>query len=803
MSQNRLLLSLFTLLASATLGLAGCADEGEVIDFELPIGQSGMAMSTNGTGPRGLTESTVRGVDTEVWAITRDWADIDTEAGMAWDAGSGLNWEQKYSAWVQSMEETAIGSGSRKTFIITSPYGRSQAVPYLECAELAMAVRVLFASWYGLPFYMQARDGGSTTIYAGHFGFRTDAGRYKNSNRYKTFYNDYSNLSQSEIDSSWPVDNKLRGRAIYGGQDDNDFIAEGAKSGHYFDELLLNKRVGYFLLNLLPFFGSINIADPVNAWDPKAESIRAGDVLLKRWKKKGIGHVMLTKSVEDRASGKKTATLASGSMPRRQAVWESPAASKMLYTHDATGSAETNYDGETYVDLGGGLKRWPSPVIISGRWRNRVLPTEMDVFLHRDRKDDLAARPVIFEDLLVTPSPEVLLDELLAVIESKRDWLRDNPSSCSARAAREDAWDLLYELMEDKFDTNKAETDLQYRELEDYVFAELIYDISRTCCWNSSTRAMYDATMDFNITRGAGEGSCEEPLSFMMRDGAYVDFSDHADSLGLPFVDWSADEGCPQENTVETDTEAEHAWTPWCELEAMREGNEENPPTGADPFEPNDRWQEATVLTPGTYEGAAITVNDRDWFRIDAPVGALVRFQIDFSHSDGDLDVEMYEADTKVDSATSTKDQEIVDATWDGDKPLMVKVYGYREAQGSYTITVTAEGGIDLGDPCDDNNESLATAFELGAGTWPGLAICNNDVDWFRIPATTGNFVARVNWAGNAGPFQVTLHRSNGEETGTLNSGNGFTEVESSAGLRFLQVRGITGSTGDYILSID
>ena len=104
--------------------------------------------------------------------------------------------------------------------------------------------------------------------------------------------------------------------------------------------------------------------------------------------------------------------------------------------------------------------------------------------------------------------------------------------------------------MEDKFNTNKAETDLQYRELEDYVFAELIYDISRTCCWNSSTRAMYDATMDFNITRGAGEGSCEEPLSFMMRDGAYVDFSDHADSLGLPFVNWSADEGCPQEPRV-------------------------------------------------------------------------------------------------------------------------------------------------------------------------------------------------------------------------------------------------------------
>jgi len=803
MTHRRLLLSLLALLVSASFGLAGCADDDEVIDFELPLGQSGMAMSTGGNGPRGLTVSTTRNAETEVWAVTRDWADTDGEAGMAWGSGSGLNWEQKYSAWVQSMDETPIGSGSRSTFIITSPYGRELAVPYLECAELAMTMRVLFASWYGLPFYMQARDAGGVDIYAGHFGFRTSAGRYKNSARYKVNYNDYSHLSQTDIDNSWPVDTKLRGRSIYGGQDDNDFLAEGAKSGHYFDELLLNKRVGYFLMNLLPFFGSINIADPANAWDPKAESVRAGDVLLKRWKRKGIGHVMLTKSVDTRANGKKTATLASGSMPRRQAVWESPAASKMLYTHDATGSGETNYDGEVYSDLGGGLKRWPSPVNDGGRWRNRVLPAELSDFIHRDRKDDIAARPVIFEDLLVTPSPEVLRDELLAVIESKREWLRDNPSSCSARSAREDAWDALYEVMEEKFNISRAETDLQYRELEDYVFAELQYETSRTCCWNSSTRAMYDASMDFNIVRTSGEGECTAPLSFMMRDGDYSDFEAHAGTLGLPFVQWSADESCPQASTVETDSEMEHAWTPWCELEAMRDGNETNPPAGADPFEPNDRWQEAAVLTPGTYEGAGITVNDRDWFRIDAPVGALVRFQIDFTHSDGDLDVEMYEGNTKVDSATSTNNQETVDATWSGEKPLFVKVYGYREAEGAYTITVTAEGGIDLGDPCDDNNETMETAMELGAGTWPGLAICTNDVDWFRIPATTGNFVARVNWAGNAGPFAVTMFRSNGEETGTVSSGSGYAEIESSAGLRFLQVRGVAAATGEYTLVIE
>ncbi len=111
MLDNRSLPSLLVLLASATFALAGCADEGEVIDFDLPIGQSGMAMSTSGNGPRGLEVSATRSADTEVWAVSRDWADVDGEAGMAWGANSGLNWEQKYSAWVQSMEETAPGAG--------------------------------------------------------------------------------------------------------------------------------------------------------------------------------------------------------------------------------------------------------------------------------------------------------------------------------------------------------------------------------------------------------------------------------------------------------------------------------------------------------------------------------------------------------------------------------------------------------------------------------------------------------------------------------------------------------------------
>ena len=796
----RTLLPLLSLLL-----LVGCQDD-EQIDFDLPISQSGMAMSTSGVGPKGLNVSAVTGADTEVWAITRAWEDVEGEAGMAWGAGSGLNWEGKYAAWVQSMEETVRHQGSGATFIVTTPYGKSLPIPYLECAELAMATRVLFASWYGLPFYMQATDGSGTRIYAGHFGFRTSSGRYKNSARYKKFYNNYSHLSQADIDGTWPQDSKLRGRKIYGGQDDNGFLHADAKSGWYFDELLLNKRVGYFLLNLLPFFGSINIADDANAYHVTAPGVRAGDILLKRWQKKGIGHVMLVKSVDERQGGKLTATVASGSMPRRQAVWESPAGSKMLFTNDRTGGEGESYQGDKYVDLGGGLKRWPAPTIVDGHWRNRVIPADMDQFLHWDDKEERAARPGIFEDLLVTPSPEVLRDELLAIIEAKREHLQNYPASCSARIAREQAWEELYDLMDEKFDKTREQTDLLYRELTDYVFAELTYEESRTCCWNSTTSAMSDAVMSYNseLVESGEDGQCVEPLVFMMRDGGYSEFAEHAGTMNVNWVPWSADESCPQENTVTTDTEATHGWTPWCELEALRAAQEDDtsPPVEEDPFEANDRWQEAAVLDVGEYDGARITANDRDWFRIEPNVGALVRFQIAFEHGDGDLDVEMFEGDQKVDSSAGTGDTETVDSTWSGEKPLLVKVYGYNSAEGPYSISVTAEGGIDLGDPCDDDNETMETAFELGQGYYPGLGICSNDlVDWFRIPATTGSFTARIEWTGT--PLSVDLYRSNGEETGEVTTGQGWAEVESGAGLRFLRVQGFANANSEYTLRID
>ena len=798
------------LLLAALLALSGCAGSEDEYGILGPLQQSDQALSSAGIGSAGLSSS-ANGASTEVWAVNNNWADTDTAAarsgGMAWGSNSGLNWEQKYNLWVQSMEQVArSGNGHGKTFRVTSPQGKELDVPALECAELLLMLRAVFASWYELPFFLEAKDSEGTRVFLGHFGFRTAAGRYKNTPNYKTKYNDYSHLSNADALASWPQDSRLRGRHLYkrgGNHDDyNPFLHEDAGAGWYFDELLLNKRVGHFLLMLLPYFGSANLADDANAYHATPTSLRAGDILLKRWQRRGIGHVMVVKDVQERPEGKLAAELASGSMPRRQALWESQAATKLLFTNEKTGGEGESYGGEKYVDLGGGLKRFLVAEFRNGRWRNRVLPADMETWIPWSRKQERAARPQQFESLLVEVSPDEMRDELLAIIEAKREHLRNYPASCSARTAREVAFREFYELMADKFDMSVDEVDGEYRILEDYVFAELVYDESKTCCWNSTTSTMFDVIMSYNLSLQESSDSCVAPSVFMAKDGGYQLFADHAASMGLgnQWVAWSEDESCPQRD-VSNDQEERHGWTPYCEVEDSINGD--GPGLDSDdPYEVNDSQAQAFTLSEGRHEGAFVSAGDADWFTFTPPTDALVRVTIAFEHRSGDLELTMYRGGRVADRSRSTRDSESVDTIYDGVEPIYALVHGHEQATGPYTITVTIEGGVDLGDPCNDQNETMEDAFEIDAGVYNGLAICSGDVDWFRIHATVGAGTVSIDFNGAEGNLDIELYRSNGELIATGVGDGNHEAIESGVGVRYLKVFGRSGATGSYTLNI-
>jgi hypothetical protein len=801
--------SILALVLACVFALTGCSSDEDEYGIRGPLQQSDLALSSSGTGTPGLSTS-VSGASTEVWAARNNWSDTSSSAaraaGLAWQANSGLNWEQKYNAWIRAMEKTAVHDGYGETFRISNPQGKKIDVPYLECAELALMMRAVFASWYELPFFLEAKDSDGTRVFLGHFGFRTTSGRYKNTPNFKTRYNDYSHLSNADALGTWPSDSRLRGRNLYnrsGPDDINLFLGPDAGAGWYFDELLLNKRVGHFLLLLLPYFGSANLADDSNAYHATPESLRPGDILIKRWQRRGIGHVMLVKDVHQRPQGKMAAELSSGSMPRRQAVWESQAASKMLFTNKFTGGEGENHKGERYVNLGGGMKRFLIAEVNGGKWRNRVLPSDLNTYLRWSNRTDRAARPARFAELLVEVPPEEMRDELLAIIESKREHLRNYPASCSARIAREAAFDELYELLEDKFDMSVDEVDGEYRILEDYVFAELVYDRSKTCCWNSTNSAMFDVIMSYNLRLQEEAANCAFPAVFKATDGGYSVFEQHAQTMGLgnQWAPWNDDESCPQAGTL-NDEEERHGWTPYCEVADTINGDDPTAISGDDPYEVNDRREQAFVLGAGSHSGAAIATGDDDWFAFTPLTGSTVRVSIQFEHRAGDLDMQMFRGATQVDRSNSTRDTETVDTIYDGVEPISVRVYGYEQATGPYQITVTTEGGVDLGDPCNDNNETMDDAFELDAGVYNGLRICNDDTDWFRIHATVGAGTLRIEFNNAQGNLDLELYRSNGELIGS-STGNGNAEsIESGVGVRFLKVFGRSGAIADYTLRI-
>ncbi|MBR59288.1 MAG: hypothetical protein CMH54_14890 [Myxococcales bacterium] len=569
-------LALCALVALSALQGCGEDDWGPAVDpdYGKPILEAppsaGKADNMDGiAGPTAATE----GAATEVWAVTNQWEDRYTDAavqeGIAWGFDSGLDWDEKYALWVQSLERIP-GERYGETFELTTPWGARLKAPALECAEASVFLRVTFASWYGLPFYISAwaPEG---NIHFGHFGVWTDKEPHYKFSNYRDRYPDYSYLSLAEAQANWPTDARLARRSLGANKDDlNEWLGPEAYAGAYFDQIFLNKRVGHFLMVVLTFTGSVHLASTDNTFNLTAPAVRAGDTLLERWQKKGIGHTLVVKHVSPIAgTSQLEAELVSGSMPRRQPKWESAASSQQSFLSYSAGGPGENADGEAYVTLGGGIKRWRIAKIINGRWRNVVPESDRENFIPRHNTDALAARLEIFKEILGTLTPEEKIEVLQQQIQSKRQHLRQFPASCSARISRESAFDELYELAEDEFGWSTHEVDQMYRVIEDYIFAELEYQSSRTCCWNSTTVDMYHIIMDLNegYTYDSETGTCREPLVFKMVDGGYKVFSDHASTMGLShaWVEWSADEPCPQEFSVTTDTEVVHTRASYCE----------------------------------------------------------------------------------------------------------------------------------------------------------------------------------------------------------------------------------------------
>ncbi len=635
------------------------------------------------------------GAATEVWAVRNQWTDRDTaearQAGLAWGASSGLDWEQKFERWVNSLELVARPSYGQ-TVRIRTPFGtRTFDAPTLECAEFGMFLRATFASWYGLPFFITGWDSTSRqAMFAGHFGFVNRRG--ENIARFPAFRTAYTDhTSRWREGQAWPTDSRLRGMRL--GNDDTvaflstDGTTRGA--GAYFDELFLNKRVGYFMRLLLLYFGSVNLADGANLYHARPESLRGGDLLLHRWQRRGIGHVLPILRRTDTDTTHFEVGLASGSMPRRQPLWESGSSARSEFLTEDAGSSDTNSDGDVYAALGGGLRRWRTATLSGGRWRNVVRSTDRTNYIDDADHAAISARVARLEQLLAQVTPELRRDGALERIQNARSHLSMYPASCSARTRREDAFVELYAVMSEFFGEDRAEVDARYRTLADRVLGELTYAESRTCCWNSSTAAMQQIVLQYAEREQAdatARGMCVAPTVFRAEQAdlaaggdGYARWRTFAQSIGrgAEWRAWSEDETC-----AGTAFQGDRATGRGTETAFCSASTPPSMDASCDPSGGNDTTARATTLAAGSPLSARICGGDVDLYRVDAG-SSTATVVVSFRHSAGDLDVQAVRADGSViTESAGSSDEERVQASG----TFYVRVFGYAGAQNSYSI---------------------------------------------------------------------------------------------------------------------
>lgn len=173
-------------------------------------------------------------------------------------------------------------------------------------------------------------------------------------------------------------------------------------------------------------------------------------------------------------------------------------------------------------------------------------------------------------------------------------------------------------------------------------------------------------------------------------------------------------------------------------------------PCDPDAFEPNDMRGAAAPLAdiqidPGTrtYNNLTICAGEVDWYEIPA----LCRVErldarIDFVHADGDLDIELWDGDNRIDRSLGEEDSEVVTARNRPESPLYVMVYGPEGPTTTYDLTITLVCDSCVDDPFDappgNDDEEHAVAVELDQ-LYENLAACRADADWYRADFAAGD----------------------------------------------------------------
>lgn len=242
-------------------------------------------------------------------------------------------------------------------------------------------------------------------------------------------------------------------------------------------------------------------------------------------------------------------------------------------------------------------------------------------------------------------------------------------------------------------------------------------------------------------------------------------------------------------------------------------------PNGADDsLEPNNSLAAASDLGPiaGQFVREGLAEFDDDWYRFaTSDTGTASSFaQIDFAHSDGDLDLELRDsAGTLIERSESVTDRERISLDGQPAGTYYLHAYGYAAASNSqYTLTIDAPEVVSQGDRFESNNDfDSATNLSTlqGAHDYSDLSISSGgDVDFLRFTMAadgTANDGISLTFADADGDLDMQLFDADQQY---LAVSQGVTDNEYislsglSAGTYYLYIYGYEGATNRYDLHI-
>ncbi|WP_313695069.1 PPC domain-containing protein [Halorarum halobium] len=236
--------------------------------------------------------------------------------------------------------------------------------------------------------------------------------------------------------------------------------------------------------------------------------------------------------------------------------------------------------------------------------------------------------------------------------------------------------------------------------------------------------------------------------------------------------------------------------------------NGTNPQTGAQQFEPNNSFDTATEITPGTYEGLNVTTFDVDVYEIELTANESMSASINFTHEEGDLELYLVGPNETIllrnESAT---DGESFSYVPERNGTFYLVVTGFQGQTNEYELTYRNDASPFAGVEDEfEPNDDLPNATAIDPGSYDNLTITTGDVDVFAVEVAQGEMLSSsINFSHERGDLDLFLTDENASVLQVSNSvtdGESISYAPNESGTYYLVVYGFAGATGPYDLSV-